>query len=531
VIDKDSSGPEPSQAPRARSVRSHRDLPQIPTVHALGMNDRFGRDVLFVNPPSPNRDPYIRDIHRVGRNSREGTIWPQTSLAQLAAMFDENTTVRVVDCIAEQMTWREFEQLLVAERPRYYVTQATAPTLTNDMRGVFLAKSLGATTIAIGTHVSPATEATLVAYPALDFALRGEPEETLQELVSTLEVMRQRTDASGDLSRRLREPDTLAAVKGIAYLDNGRAHITPDRPFIEELDTLPIPRHELLPLERYRLPIVAGRYTFVVTSRGCPAGCGFCIKHVTYQNSYRLRSPEHIMQEVRKLIALGTTNIHFEADLFTINRDQVVGLCEALIELGSPIRWTCNSRVDFVDPELLETMGRAGCWMIAWGIESGSPEILRRVRKGIRPEQVTQALGWAKAAGIRNYGYFIIGLPGETHETIEQTIAFSKTLPLDFALFHIAVPYPGTPLWFEALEEGWLRLERWEDFDMYSSAVLEYPNLSAEELRKAAQRAAREWALRPGPMWTFVKELRNLRTMMQWVRIGARHLSWIVGQA
>lgn len=412
--------------PKARSVEAHIDAPHIPEVAALGLNDAFGVDVLLVNPPSPNRDPYIRDIHRVGRNSREGTIWPQTSLAQLAAMFGEETRIRVVDCIGERIAWPQFEQLLVAERPRYYITQATAPTITNDMRGAFLAKSLGATTMAIGTHVSPATEATLTAYPALDFAIRGEPEETVRELVDALEAIRRRTGSQTPGWRS--EPEALAHVKGIAYLRDGQMVATADRPFIADLDTLPIPRHELLPLKAYKLPIVAGRYTFVVTSRGCPAGCRFCIKHVTYQNTYRFRSPEHIMREVEKLIELGTTNIHFEADLFTINRDQVMGLCQALIDRGNPIRWTCNSRVDFVDPEILQMMARSGCWMIAWGIESGSPEILQRVRKGIQIEQVVQALRWAKAAGIRNYGYFIIGLPGETYETIDRTIADRKSV-------------------------------------------------------------------------------------------------------
>ncbi|MCU0522802.1 MAG: hypothetical protein MUF84_19200, partial [Anaerolineae bacterium] len=257
----------------ARSVEARLDVPRIPVVEALGLNDQFGVDVLLVNPPSPNRDPYIRDIHRVGRNSREGTIWPQTSLAQLAAMFGEETRVKVVDCIGERIAWPEFEQLLVAERPRYYVTQATAPTITNDMRGAFLAKSLGATTIAIGTHVSPATEATLKAYPALDFAIRGEPEETVRELVDTLEALRRSTGAQAEASLWLSEPETMAQVRGIAYLHDGRMVATADRPFIADLDTLPIPRHELLPLKAYKLPIVAGRYTFVVTSRGCPAGC------------------------------------------------------------------------------------------------------------------------------------------------------------------------------------------------------------------------------------------------------------------
>jgi radical SAM superfamily enzyme YgiQ (UPF0313 family) len=438
----------------------------------------------------------------------------------------------VIDCIGEGIAWPAFEQLLLDARPRYYVTQATAPTLTNDMRGVFLAKALGATTMAIGTHVSPATEDTLATYPALDFVLRGEPEETLCELVDVLEGIRGRVSADSTLlSPWLNEPVTLGRVQGIAYRLDGKVVINPDRPFVEDLDTLPIPRHELLPLESYKLPFVGGRYTFVVTSRGCPAGCRFCIKHVTYQNTFRFRSPEHILKEVWKLVELGTSNIHFEADLFTLNREQVVGLCNAILEQKPPIRWTCNSRVDFVDKELLELMARAGCWMIAWGIESGSPEILSRVRKGIDPERVVQTLKWSKAAGIRNYGYFILGLPGETEETIEQTIAFSKSLPLDLALFHIAVPYPGTPFWFEALDQGWLRLERWEDLDMYNSTVVEYPRLSVEQLQKAARRAAREWSLRPGPMWTFVKELRDPAMVRKLVRIGVRYLSWITGRA
>lgn len=515
----------------ARSVNPRLDLPRIPEVTMLGLRKGHSLDVLLVNPPSPNRDPYIRDIHRVGRNSREGTIWPQTALAQLAAMFPDQMSVKVVDCIAERMSWPRFEGHLHDTRPRYYITHATAPTITNDMRGAFLAKALGATTIAIGTHVSAAAVDTLRAYPALDFVVRGEPEETVREVVDTLEAIHEPAERSlRSLEPWLREPDALDRVKGMAYRRDGQVVINPDRPFITDLDTLPIPRHELLPLDRYKLPIVGGRYTFVVTSRGCPGGCRFCIKHVTYQNTFRFRSPEHILREVWKLVELGTTNIHFEADLFTINRDQVVGLCKAILEQGVPIRWTCNSRVDFVDRELLGLMGRAGCWMIAWGIESGVPEILRRAHKGIDPARVVEALRWSKAAGIRNWGYFILGLPGETEETIEQTIAFSKRLPLDLALFHIAVPYPGTPFWFEALEQGWLRVQRWEDFDMYNSTVVEYPNLTAEQLQSAARRAARAWSLRPGPIWTFLKGMRHPETLGQLMRIGVRYLSWIVGR-
>jgi len=492
--------------------------------------DEHNLDVLLVNPPSPSGDPYIRDIHRVGRNSREGTIWPQTSLAQLAAMFTNEMSVSVVDCIAERMNWSQFEGLLLDARPRYYVTQATAPTITNDMRGVFLAKALGATTVAIGTHVSAAVVDTLEAYPALDFVVRGEPEETVRELLTTLGTVRHGAEGDAQRTSWLWDADDVHQIQGIAYRGNGQVVTNPDRPFIADLDTLPIPRHELLPLERYKLPIVGGRYTFVVTSRGCPGGCRFCIKHVTYQDTFRFRSPEHILAEVETLVELGTTNIHFEADLFTINREQVVGLCNAILAQKAPIRWTCNSRVDFVDEELLALMGRAGCWMIAWGIESASPDVLQRARKGIDPERVVETLRWSKGAGIRNWGYFILGLPGETQETIEQTIAFSKKLPLDLALFHIAVPYPGTPFWFEALEQGWLRVQRWEDFDMYNSTVVEYPGLTARQLQKAARRAAREWSLRPGPMWTFLKGMRHPGTLGQLMRIGMRYLGWIIAR-
>ncbi len=175
----------------------------------------------------------------------------------------------------------------------------------------------------------------------------------------------------------------------------------------------------MLPLKHYRAPLVKGSYAFVVTSRGCPGGCRFCIKHVSYGQSVRFRSPENVLEELEYLVSLGVHSVHMYADLFTVSREQVVGICEGILERNLKLRWTCNSRVDFVDPEMLHLMHRAGCWMISWGIESGNREILRRVRKGITPEQVEQALRWSREAGIHNWGYFIIGLPGETEETIQ----------------------------------------------------------------------------------------------------------------
>jgi radical SAM superfamily enzyme YgiQ (UPF0313 family) len=495
-------------------------------------------DVMLVNPPSPDGGIWIRSQHRVGRRSRENMIWPQVSLAQIAAILAPDYTVEVVDCIATRMTWPDFEKLVEEKRPKYYLTQVTAPTLRNDMHGVFLAKALGARTLAFGTHVTPLTLETMRPFPALDFILRGEPEMTLRELLDTLEG---KTPSKLEVARMLSEtrltnipfaekagPSPYAAIAGLAWRDGSEIVINPDRPFIPSLDDLPIPLHELLPLDRQRMPMIKGPFTFIVTSRGCTAGCKFCIKHVSYQNSIRLRSPEKIVAEMQRLSDLGIHNIHMYADLFTVNRDQVMGICEGILSSGMQVKWTCNSRVDYVDEELLRMMGRAGNWLISWGIESANEAILKRTRKGYKKEQAFKALRWAHDAGIKNWGYFIIGLPGETEDTIQETITYSKELPLDIALFHIAAPYPGTPFFYEVVENNWFRPgTNWEEVDMDQSTVLDYPGLPAERLEYWQKRATKEWSFRPGPMMTFVKGLNTWEGFKSGVSVAKQTLGFI----
>ncbi|HQE92428.1 MAG TPA: radical SAM protein [Anaerolineae bacterium] len=505
---------------RGRTTRQVLPVPHFPNaddaVHAqMETRPADAVDILFVNPPAPDRGIWIRSQHRVGRRSREGQIWPQVDLAQMAALFPDRR-VDIVDAIPQRMTWKAFEALLWQKRPRYYVTQVTAPTLQNDMFGVFLAKALGATTLAFGTHVTPIPRETMRAYPALDYILYGEPELTLREIVATLE--------------RSNVP-TLNQILGLVWRDGNDVIINPPRPFIEDLDALPLPRHDLLPFQSYRAPLVGGPYTFVVSSRGCPAQCRFCIKHVSYGHSVRFRSPENVLAEIEQLVNLGIRKIHMYADLFTINRDHAMGISQGLLDRGLKIRWTCNSRVDFVDPELLQTMARSGCWMISWGIESADPAMLERMHKGITPADVERALRWSKEAGIMNWGYFIIGLPGETEDSIRKTITFAKKLPLDIALFHIAAPHPGTPFFFEVVENGWFRPgTRWEEVDMDRSTVLDYPNLKAEDLERWAKRAFREWALRPGPLWTYLKMLGSSPSLWRAaLDIGLESLGWVRG--
>jgi anaerobic magnesium-protoporphyrin IX monomethyl ester cyclase len=497
-------------------------------------------DVLLVNPPSPDGGIWIRTQHRVGRRSREEMIWPQCSLAQHAAMLGDDYSFEIIDAIAEGMNWKQFEARLRQLAPRFYMTQCTAPTLTNDMYGVMLAKSLGAVTMAFGTHVTAMPSETLRDFPALDLVLRGEPELTFREIIDVfdgrqatrpewVQQMIEKCDSTWEPTPT--QPDAqpdLSSVKGVTWRKDGQTVMNEARPFIPDLNDLPIPLYEKLPLDKYRMPLMKGPFVFMVTSRGCTAGCKYCIKHVSYQWSVRLFTPERIMEELWYLNKLGIHNIHMYADLFTVNRAQVVELCKRIIDEGLKIRWTCNSRVDYVDEEMLQLMGRAGCWMISWGIESGNEEILKRAAKGADPKKARQALLWARKAGIKNWGYFIIGLPGETVDTIRQTIDFSKSLPLELALFHIAAPYPGTPFFFDVVKNGWFRPgTRWEEVDMDKGTVLQYDNLSAEDLMYWQKRAFREWALRPGPAWTYMKMLvSDTRTFKRAVRVGLEHLRW-----
>jgi len=444
-----------------------------------------------------------------------------------------------VDEHAERMDWDSFMRLLDEYKPRYYLTQVTAPTLENDMFGCFLARARGAKTIAFGTHVTPIPRETMRQYPVLDYVLYGEPDLTLRDLLDQLEgrsdqrseevkkLFAEHDPTYGSLSESDDQID-MDQIKGLVWRSGEEIVMNAPRPFISSLDDMPIPQHSMLPLDKYRMPLIKGPFTFIVTSRGCPAGCTYCIKHVSYQFGTRLRSPKLLMEEMWQLKKLGINNIHMYADLFTVNREQVVELCQLMIEEEINIRWTCNSRVDYVDEEMLKLMGQAGCWLISWGIESGNEQILRHAKKGAYPEKAERSLQWAKEAGIKNWGYFIIGLPGETEETIRQTIDFSKKLPLDIALFHVAAPYPGTPFFFEVVENEWFRPgTRWEQVDMDKGTVLDYPGLSAERLLYWQKRAFREWAFRPGPIWTYVKMLASdWSTLRSAVDVGLQHLSW-----
>ncbi|MDI7276312.1 MAG: radical SAM protein, partial [Anaerolineae bacterium] len=373
-------------------------------------------ELLFVNPPSPDGDTWIRCQHRAGQRAPDGTVWPQTALAQLCALFPDRQ-VAILDAAARRLSWQQLALELERHAPRWYVTQLGGPTLQNDLQGVVLAKQAGAETVVFGPIVTPVARELLQHCPALDYVLCGEPELTLRELVDTVDRCQLTPAGIAPLFGERRGCSwrgTLGAIPGLAWRHGGEPVINAPRPLMARLDDLPLPRHELLPLGIYRGPAIQAPAAMVVTGRGCPGCCSFCLKHVTYGHTVRLRSPESILEELLLLQRLGVRHVYMQADLFTVCRDQVAGLCRLMLAEGLRLRWSCNSRPDTVDDGLLQLMGRAGCRRITWAIESASDALLWRNGKGTRADEIERTVGWARAAGIESWGSFILGLPGET---------------------------------------------------------------------------------------------------------------------
>jgi radical SAM superfamily enzyme YgiQ (UPF0313 family) len=468
-------------------------------------------DILIVNPPSPDGHVYIRDVCRWGRKSREKMLWPQTSLAYLAAMVPDPQTVRIIDAIAEGMTMDQFLAELRRERPRVYVTYLIGSTFDSDAVTVREAKRLGATTVAIGTHVSAVPQNTLELVPELDLVIRHEPEQTFAEILE-----------------RLQRGQPLAGILGTAYRDEqGLVHVAPDRPLLRKLDDLPIPKQHLLPLDKYRMPFLGKRYTWVLTNRGCPYSCTYCFEGVVWGKSVRYRSAESIYRELEYLAEHNVRNVLFLADLFTYDRSGVLQLCDLIVGHGLRIRWTCNSRVDTIDEEMMVRMKQAGCWLIALGIESGSQTVLDNVKKDARVEDARRTIQLCHRHGIKTWGYFIIGLPGETHQTVRKTIDFAKSIPLDIALFHVAMPYAGTEFYFQAVANGWLNTSQWKHFDMNDSAVVQYQDFSAEDVLRATKQAFREFYFRPVQIWRLAKMMLGAGDFGMIWSVAKNFLGWI----
>jgi radical SAM superfamily enzyme YgiQ (UPF0313 family) len=422
----------------------------------------------------------------------------------------EGYTVDLLDCIAKNISWDEYVNYVKENKPRWTVVQGISSVITNDLYASYIGKRYNSHTVVVGPHVTALPRETMECFPSCDFGIVGEAEETLAELLNAV-------DKAGDLKE----------IKGLVYRKQGQIVVNEERPFIEDLDSLPIPLHELLPVDKYRLPYIGGRYTFVLHSRGCPNACHFCRQSVMWKSQPRLRSAESICKELKYLERLNIHNVMFHSDTFTQDRDNVIEICRQIMENGLMLRWICNARVDRVDEEMLEWMKKAGCWMINYGIESGVQDILTKCNKGENAtvQAARDAVMMTKRAGIKVWGYFIIGLPGETYDTIKETSRFARSLPLDMVNFAVGAAYPGTEFYRQAVENKWLESYEWEDFDQNYSAIISYPDLSSEKIMKGVRKCYLEWFCRPRGLWVFLKGMSSWDNIIMMMHLAVSHLA------
>jgi anaerobic magnesium-protoporphyrin IX monomethyl ester cyclase len=373
--------------------------------------------------------------------NKKANDYPPLGLAYLAAVLErDGHQVRVFDFGLDPDTPLEDDVRRTCAFDPHIVGITTMTSVYHSAleTATLLKAYLGRPIVIGGPHPTVYPNRVLAESPVIDYVVRGEGEETTRDLVHALD--------GGNRD--------LGMINGLTYRFRGEIVSNPDRALISDLDGLPFPARHLFDLERYGLCTPEGQpMATILSSRGCPYNCSYCFKGIVGR-TYRQRSPGNIIAELRQVIdQYGIRNFYFIDDLFTIDLRRLNVLMEQVIAEELHIRWQCLGRVDRVNAEILRKMYAAGCRRIHYGIESGNQEVLDRIGKGIQLEQIRQAVHWTQEAGIEAKGYFMLGLPGDTEETMEQTIDLAADLNLDEAMFSLTTPFPGTRLWDELVKK------------------------------------------------------------------------------
>ncbi len=374
------------------------------------------------------------------------------------------------------------------ERPEVVGITAITARIHSAVRIAAAVKRLDPETTVIlgGPHVHFEHRA-VIEHDAVDFCVRGEGELTAVELL-----------------RALRDGTNPADVAGITFRRDGQVHVTPDRPFVQDLDTLPLPARDLL-----RHPAYTGSWTGgvpfspVLASRGCPYCCAFCDAPAIWGRRQRRRSVDDVLDELEQIRNnLGVTYVRFLDDLLLANRRWAMALCEGMVRRGlQDLAWACDGRVGLMSEELLAAMSQANCRVVFYGIEFGNQRILDLCKKGFTTEQVRRTVEMTAKSGISSYGYFMMGYPTETVETVEDTINFAKELAIDHGLdsagFSIVTPFPGTPLYDYCKEHNLLRTSDWRYYSyQLKQGVIKLEHITDTQLRELYERAGLEFQFR-----------------------------------
>ncbi len=379
----------------------------------------------------------------------EETIPGMGMLILAAVARTHGYRVHLIDAKQQGASADDVSRQIAALRPDYLGLSATTISVTNAARVAERVKALvpGVVTILGGAHVSAIPERTLEAFPSVDFGVIGEGEISLFELLGALE-----------------EGRCIDGVPGVVYRRDGRVRANPRAPYIDDLDALPFPAWDLLRdfPQRFQPSLFSYPRTPVatlITSRGCPYSCSFCDRSTSGKKG-RMHGVEYVVRLCRHLVERGVRHVIFVDDLFTVRKQRVAELCQAFLDEGFTFSWSCNSHPNLLDLQTLQLMRRAGCWQIAYGIESGSQRILDVVKREVRVPKMRETLRLTRAAGIRTKGYVMIGHPTEGLDSLAETAEFLKVVELDLCQITKFTPYPGTPAYptiraYGRFDEDW----------------------------------------------------------------------------
>ncbi len=468
-----------------------------------GSNGSGRKRVLLLNPPGEQlylRDQYCSSI------SKASYYWPPIDLIMLSGFLHQRYEVRVIDAIINRIPRERCLNEIVAWQPDVVIFLTGITSWPADLAFIKEVKQrTGALTLGSGG---------ILLYEGMPILEANEHLDAIILDFTAGEDVLDFIEGAGDGEEEL---------PNLSYRRNGKVvagrRLESGRTF-----TVPVPRHELFNLSRYRVPHGRRRpLTSVMISDGCPYTCSYCVASPL---RYRYRPLDNVMAEFEHLASIGVKEMFFKDFTFGVRKDLAIQLCEEMIRRKLDLTWIASCRVDTVDRELLQAMKRAGCHTIQFGVETADVELLKQYRKKITQDQTRQTFELCRELGIRTLAHFILGLPGETRESIAQTVEYAKELKCDYASFNVVIPQVGTDLRRLAIEKGYYQ----PDVKTFDSGraypVVETENLSRDELWEYRNRAIRSFYLDPRYIW---RRATSVRTWTEFQNLVENGLALLMG--
>lgn len=429
--------------------------------------------VLFVNPPQT-----------ASKYKFMGVIAPPLGIAYMAGVLQENNIdVEILDASAEDMDFKDVEKELLKRKPDLVALTALTPTIGRALETAQVVKeTLPDSIVVMGGYHPTFNFIETLEDENVDIVIRGEGEYIMLNLMQALE-----------------NQSSLHDVKGIVFEDKNSKEIVvnPEAPLIQDLDELPFPALNLLPMKKYRLLDMDTHMTTMITTRGCPMQCSFCSSAAMHGKKIRERSVENIVDEIEYLKTnYDIDTIAFMDDTFTLKKRKVMAICDEILKRNIEIMWGCTSRVDTLDEKLLKKMKEAGCITIFIGVESADQQQLDNMCKNTTIAKIENAFKIAHKLKIRTIASVALGMPGDTKEIMNKTVKFVHKLKPNYAIYSLATPYPGTRFYKEAFEKNLIKIKDWSKYTLITP-ILETIDCSLNDMRKIQAKAFMKFYLRP----------------------------------